>query len=92
MNKYYLEWSDKAPIHPKDIYGKSWENGIKDNQLIYPNDISLNEWKENEIDRYNRLCSEFEKNGKIQSLKYLDNTSKKDEIEKGKGFIKWVTI
>ena len=54
----------------------------------FPDDISFKDWKKIQIENYNELILEFEKNGKIMEMKMSIN-GEDSLIETDPNFIEW---
>jgi hypothetical protein len=91
MEKNYLTWSDIEPKHPKDVYGISWETGLSWYGTINPPDKSLNQWKKEQIERYENLMKEYHDNGKVRKLNQIFHPTENDikKIEENDNFIEW---
>ena len=91
MERFYLVWSDEEPLHPKDIYKESWNTGITWYGQINPQDKSLNEWKNEQVEMYDFLLTEYQTNGRIRKLKNIYNPTPDniETIEKDVNFIEW---
>jgi hypothetical protein len=85
---YYLQWSREEPKHPSEVYDISWETGWNCGSMIFPNNISFDEWKKEKVDTFEKLNLELKNNGRIKQLKYLDGNNP-SEIEKDVNFIEW---
>ena len=91
MNKYYLTWSKEEPIHPKEGYGINWETGLSWYGHMNPPDKSLNDWKNEQVEKYERLLKEYQDNGKTRKLNVIYHPTQNDIslIESDVNFIKW---
>ena len=89
--KFYLTWSKEEPIHPKKVYKESWNSGMSWYGPINPSDKSLNQWKKEQVEKYNQLMKEHKDLGKVKKLNMLFLTTKDyiNNIEKDVNFIKW---
>ena len=89
MDKFYLTWSEEEPIHPKEVYKQSWNTGLSWYGQINPPDKSLNDWKTEQIERYERLLKEYQDNGRIRKLNQIYHPTESDikSIEKDSNFI-----
>ena len=92
MNKFYLTWSNGAPLHPSEVYGLSFETGLSWHGQINPDDVTLNDWKNIQVEKYNRLNKELKDKGKIHKLNWIINPTDIEikNIEKDLNFIKLV--
>lgn len=91
MNKFYLTWSNEAPLHPSEVYGLSFETGISWYGQINPENISLKKWRKKLIKQYDALSKQFQNNGKIRKLNWIINPNENiiKQIESRTDFIKW---
>ncbi len=91
MVKFYLTWSNLEPKHPKEVYGISWETGLMWYGQINSPDKSLNQWKQEQIERYENLMKEYRDNGKVRKLNQIFHPleSDKNRIESDINFIDW---
>ena len=94
MDKFYLTWSDVEPMHPKEVYGISWESGLDGYGQINPPDKSLNQWRQEHIEKYEHIIKEYQNNGKIRKLNQILHPTKSDKnrIESDVNFIEWCHI
>lgn len=91
MTKFYLTYTTEQPKHPKETYGVSWNSGLAWYGQIYPSDISLNDWRKEQIEIYERLMKEYQANGKVPKINCIIHPTKDMEstIEESVDFIKW---
>jgi hypothetical protein len=91
MIKFYITWSNEEPSHPKDAYEESWNSGVYWNRQINPPDKSLNQRKQEEVNKYTILMKNYRDNGKIKKLNQIFNPTEKDiqNIETDINFIEW---
>ena len=94
MNKFYLTWSEEEPIHPKEVYKDSWDSGLSWYGQVNPPDKSLNEWRNEKVEKYERLLKEYQDNGRIRKLNQIYRPTKNDiiSIEKDVNFIEWCSL
>ena len=90
-SKFYIQWSTDVPSHPQEVYGEAWESGVYFSSQINPPNQSLNDWREEQINRYESFLVNLKKDGKIMKLCETHNPSEKEisEIEGDINFVKW---
>lgn len=91
MEKFYLTWSKEAPKNPKEVHKDSWDSGVHFHVQINPSNKSLDEWKKEQVDKFDSLSKEYQENGKIKKLNkiYHPTPSQIESIEKEVDFIEW---
>lgn len=91
MNKFYLVWSEEEPKHPKEVYKESWDSGLSWYGQINRTNKSLDDWKKEQIDRYESLMKEYQLYGRIKALRLAYHPTPEEiiSIEKDKNFIEW---
>lgn len=92
MYKFYLTWSEEKPIHPKEVYEQSWNTGLSWYGQINPTDKSLNDWKNEQVEKYEGLLKEYQDSGKVRKLNQIYHPTENDiiSIEKDVNFIEWL--
>lgn len=92
MNKFYLTYSNEAPKHPSEVYDINFETGISWYGQINPSNISLDDWKNNQLEKHDRLVKELQDKGRIRKLNLLLHPTKESikQIESRVDFIKWL--
>lgn len=95
-NIFYIEISKEAPVHPE----KLWDPDLWNNHLLwYKHQTFLNggaepkqkhsEWKQSEIDEYNKWHEYHLKYGEHKVLRQLMSNEDPKEIEKKETFHSW---
>ena len=89
--KFYLVWSEQEPKHPKEIYLQSWNSGLSWYGQINPPNQSLDDWKKEQLEKYDSLMKEYQFHGKIRALRIIYHPTIEDvaSIEKDDNFIEW---
>lgn len=89
-NKFYVSKSRKTPTHPEKLYGVSWETGVAFYGMIFPKNISFDDWKKKQIEGYEKRLKQFNETGEyFELILCLENATNLEEIEKEIDFVKW---
>lgn len=90
--RYYLKTSYTKPIHPKVVLGKSWDTGISWYGLIFPSNISFDDWKDEQIKKWEKQNKIIDEGGTLAEVDKCINydLDKIKKIESSPDFIKWV--
>ena len=91
MERFYLTWSDEKPSHPKKVYKESWNSGLSWYGQINPSEKSLNLWKKEQVEKYDKLLKEYQDNGRIRKLNQIFHPTENNinKIESDDNFIEW---